>query len=314
VRARIRNASPLGVGGGGGSVFSPSACIVASHSLSGGGSAHTVSAHTGAFSGRCFVSSWGVAPGSPARETGKRQNVARSSSRDRAWETCPGGRDKTKWFQKPSLADLSLVSWRPRLGDLPGRPGQGKTLPEALPGKSCVSCSASVRGRPARETGTRQNVTRSSSRQVFRQVPGVRARETCPGVQDKAKYYQKLSQACLPSASGRPRLRTYVVRCCGAVHSLGRQGHRNTQPPAASHSCQPQLDSHSSATEHQSPRAAFKHSPPGCRDQSASKCPPHWLNISLFCWCHLREGSRKCPARRFYTFRSEGSKGPLHKC
>jgi hypothetical protein len=236
VRARIRNASPLGVGGGGGSVFSPSACIVASHSLSGGGSAHTVSAHTGAFSGRCFVSSWGVAPGSPARETGKRQNVARSSSRDRAWETCPGGRDKTKWFQKPSLADLSLVSWRPRLGDLPGRPGQGKTLPEALPGKSCVSCSASVRGRPARETGTRQNVTRSSSRQVFRQVPGVRARETCPGVQDKAKYYQKLSQAGLPSASRRPRLRTCVVSCSGAVHSLGRQGHRNTQAR-----CQSQL-------------------------------------------------------------------------
>jgi hypothetical protein len=202
VRARIRNASPLGVGGGGGSVFSPSACIVASHSLSGGGSAHTVSAHTGAFSGRCFVSSWGIAPGSPARETGKRQNVARSSPRDRAWETCPGGRDKTKWFQKPSLADLSLVSWRPRLGDLPGRPGQGKTLPEALPGKSCVSCSRacvgdlperpgqgktlpealpgrsfgrsreSAPGRPARESRTRRNITRSSPRQVFRQLPG----------------------------------------------------------------------------------------------------------------------------------------------
>jgi hypothetical protein len=189
---------------------------------------------------------------------------------DCAWEPCPGDWEKAKRCQK--------LSERPCLGDLPGRPGQDKMVPEALPGRSFVSfletapgrparetgtrqnvtrssarqvlCQllASVRGRPARETGTRQNVTRSSSRQVFRQVPGVRARETCPGVQDKAKYYQKLSQAGLPSASRRPRLRTCVVSCSGAVHSLGRQGHRNTQAPAASHSCQPQLDSHSSAT------------------------------------------------------------------
>jgi hypothetical protein len=117
-----------------------------------------------------------AAPRKLSWETGTRQSLARSFLRqmfrqllgDCAWEPCPGDRDKAKHYQE--------LSERPCLGDLPGRPGQGNMIPEALPGRSFVCFLETAPGRLAWETGTRQNVTRSSARQVF-----VRSRESASG-------------------------------------------------------------------------------------------------------------------------------------